>query len=128
MTHIREREPIQGWIIEVGHLPASQAHQVVVGPRIGVEARLGPEVAGPARHPDPDEGLQDPIHRSARHSWKTGLHVIEDLVRRRMILTTKQRLQDRLPLHGQWDPVLSTELFEVCDLFASCSHMIIFLK
>ncbi len=61
---------------------------------------------------EPDECFEYAIHRCAGYFRHSGAHRIENLVCSRMIRTRGQLLEDRPPLDGQRDRMLTADLFE----------------
>ena len=64
---------------------------------------------------DPNERLEDAIHRSPGNLWHSFPDVVKDLIGGRVIPTRGQRLQNRAPLNGEGQSVFATDLGEILE-------------
>jgi hypothetical protein len=111
-SRLRQRQAIQGWIVQVDDSLAVKAHKMMMAVRFDLVAARCPRVTHLSSQPDPNERLQNPIYGRAGHLPHFFSDIVKYLVCGGVIRAARQSLQNQAPLDGEGQRVLTANIFQ----------------
>jgi len=113
VADMRHTSSVELPVLQVDNLMAYPSDQVMVTVDLPVETRRRAGVVKSANNSHIRQRIENAIDRCPRNSRNTILHHLQDLIRRRVIVSLKNCLEHDTTLYGKGHALASAQLLEL---------------